>query len=92
MKNLREEMIKILKNEAFEGNSLDEQCGFWADKLLSLFKQQMKEIIGKDEKTVKIFDADGFTLNLNLLAGYRNELRQEQRIKLDQILQNIESL
>jgi len=86
MKNLKEEIITLIKNYAGEGNDK------FVDKLVALFKQQMKEIIGKDEKTVKIFDADGFTLNLNLLAGYRNELRQEQRIKLDQILQNIESL
>jgi len=92
MKNLRDKLEKIVKVLNCCEDKKCETCQMYTDKLLSLFKQQMKEIIGKDEKTVKIFDADGFTLNLNLLAGYRNELRQEQRIKLDQILQNIESL
>ena len=92
MKNLRDKLEKIVKVLNCCKDKKCEACQMYTDKLLSLFKQQMKEIIGKDEKTVKIFDADGFTLNLNLLAGYRNELRQEQRIKLDQILQNIESL
>ncbi|KKR00153.1 MAG: hypothetical protein UT24_C0016G0042 [Candidatus Woesebacteria bacterium GW2011_GWB1_39_12] len=50
MKNLREEIIEILGNGVFKGKLFEGQCGFWADTLLSLFKQQMKEEINKIEK------------------------------------------
>ena len=87
MKNLREEMIKILKNEAFEGNSLDEQCGFWADKLLSLFKQQMKEIVGEMEKISLNINKNDFKnmLRAEMFCDSRNKLRKE-------LLKNIEEI
>ena len=89
MKNLREEMIKILKNEAFEGNSLDEQCGFWADKLLSLFKQQMKEITG-DRKSIEELEPIIPSIFKDLVAKVC--FKEGYNAKTKELLKNIEGL
>ena len=99
MKNLREEIITLIKNYAGEGNDK------FVDKLVALFKQQMKEIMPKKKtvytytgaaeinadfsnvggKKIKVGDKTEFTTTLT-----DEELAFNEAI--DQLLKNIEGL
>ena len=88
MKNLREEIIILIKNYAGEGNDK------FVDKLVALFKQQMKEIIGgmeeieleKTDKEMNLEKEVGHKIDYsNQKEFIRNKLRKE-------LLKNIEGL
>ena len=50
MKNLREKLKKIVKVLNCCEDKKCETCQMYTDKLLSLFKQQMKEMVGEEEE------------------------------------------
>jgi len=88
MKNLREEIITLIKNYAGEGNDK------FVDKLSALFKQQMKEIIGgmeeieleKTDKEMNLEKEVGHKIDYsNQKEFIRNKLRKE-------LLKNIEEI
>ena len=88
IKNLREEIITLIKNYAGEGSNK------FVDKLVALFKQQMKEIIGgmeeieleKTDKEMNLEKEVGHKIDYsNQKEFIRNKLRKE-------LLKNIEEL
>ena len=94
MKNLRDKLEKIVKVLNCCEDKKCETCQMYTDKLLSLFKQQMKEIIGSMEE-IELEKTDK-EMNLEKEVGHkidysnqkefiRNKLRKE-------LLKNIEEL
>ena len=81
MKTLKSKIIEILHNGVFKGKLFEGQGGFWADAILSLFKQQMKGLVGEQES--ERWGAKGSIIKTESIA--RNILREK-------LLKNIESL
>ena len=79
MKNLRDKLKKIVKVLNCCEDKKCETCQMYTDKLLSLFKQQMKEMVGEQENEQMTFGR-----MIEWKQG-RNKLRKE-------LLKNIEEL
>ena len=79
MKNLRDKLEKIVKVLNCCEDKKCETCQMYTDKLLSLFKQQMKEMVGEQENEQMTFGR-----MIEWKQG-RNKLRKE-------LLKNIEGL
>ena len=85
MKNLRDKLEKIVKVLNCCEDKKCETCQMYTDKLLSLFKQQMKEMVGEMEKqSYKRIKNEGASIAV-YTSIVRNTLRKE-------LLKNIEEL
>lgn len=82
MKDFKTEAHKIIKDLVENGQFSIE---YYIDQLLQLHIQGVREIIGQDEDvTLKDLDPKEFNMELNQVHRQgRNELRREQRQKLE---------
>jgi predicted Ser/Thr protein kinase len=78
MKNLREEIRKLHENHERTSGIPTWQ---YYEKLLALFRQVVEEVIGADDEMwhSKRHDSDK--------ADFQNELRNEQRERLNQLIE-----
>lgn len=75
---IRKKLMRILYPDRPAGIAPFVETKF--EKILSLIKQVVEEVIGKDEEEV---ENEG---TFNMGANYRNELRLSQRKKLKELL------
>ena len=94
MKNLRDKLEKIVKVLNCCEDKKCETCQMYTDKLLSLFKQQMKEIIGgmeeieleKTDKEMNLEKEVGHKIDYsNQKEFIRNKLRKELLKNMEEV-------